>query len=380
MRVGIVYDCLYPWTVGGAERWYRTLAEQLATKGHEVTVITRRQWAPGDEPRIPGVRVTAASAGGSLYAKSGRRRILPPLVFGAGVFRHLLRHGSDYDLVHTASFPYFPLLAAAALRRRCRYRLVVDWHEVWTREYWQEYLGAIGGRAGWLVQRACLRVDQVALCFSRLHERRLREAGALAVIRLEGQFTVPLEARDPEPAGEAVVFAGRHVAEKGVTEVVPAFALAQRRTPGLRLDIYGDGPQHREVVRQIAQYGLGELVSAPGFVDERVLDQALRRALCLVLPSRREGFGLVVVEASARGVPSVVVAGPDNAAVELVEEGVNGAIAASADAEDIAAAILRVHELGSALRRSTVSWYRANARRLSFESSLATVLDVYGCG
>lgn len=380
MRVGIVYDCLYPWTVGGAERWYRTLAEQLATKGHEVTVITRRQWAPGDEPRIPGVRVTAASAGGSLYAKSGRRRILPPLVFGAGVFRHLLRHGSDYDLVHTASFPYFPLLAAAALRRRCRYRLVVDWHEVWTREYWQEYLGAIGGRAGWLVQRACLRVDQVALCFSRLHERRLREAGALAVIRLEGQFTVPLEARDPEPAGEAVVFAGRHVAEKGVTEVVPAFALAQRRTPGLRLDIYGDGPQHREVVRQIAQYGLGELVSAPGFVDERVLDQALRRALCLVLPSRREGFGLVVVEASARGVPSVVVAGPDNAAVELVEEGVNGAIAASADAEDIAAAILRVHELGSALRRSTVSWYRANATRLSFESSLATVLDVYGCG
>ena len=41
----------------------------------------------------------------------------------------------------------------------------------------------------------------------------------------------------------------------------------------------------------------------------------------MVPPSRREGYGLVVVEAAARGVPSVVVADPDNAATELVQEG-----------------------------------------------------------
>ena len=61
------------------------------------------------------------------------------------MLKHLARHGADYDVVHTASFPYFPLLAAAALRSRRGYRLVVDWHEVWTREYWNAYLGAIGG-------------------------------------------------------------------------------------------------------------------------------------------------------------------------------------------------------------------------------------------
>ena len=49
--------------------------------------------------------------------------------------------------------------------------------------------------------------------------------------------------------------------------------------------------------------------------------------MCLVLPSRREGYGLVVIEAAAHGTPSVVVADPDNAAVELVTEGVNGFIA-----------------------------------------------------
>jgi glycosyltransferase involved in cell wall biosynthesis len=118
-------------------------------------------------------------------------------------------------------------------------------------------------------------------------------------------------------------------------------------------------------------------VSAPGFVPHEQVDAALRRALCLVLPSRREGYGLVVVEACAAGTPAVVVADPDNAAVELIEEGVNGFVAASDSPEDLAAAIVRVREGGAALRASTAEWYRANARRLSLEDSLERVAEAY---
>nr|MBA3644403.1 glycosyltransferase [Chloroflexia bacterium] len=112
MRICIIYDCLYPWTVGGAERWYRALAERLAAEGHQVTYLTRRQWERADPPLIAGVQVIAVTAGGSLY-QNGRRRILPPIRFGAGVATHLLRHGQAYDVVHVASFPYFSLLAVA---------------------------------------------------------------------------------------------------------------------------------------------------------------------------------------------------------------------------------------------------------------------------
>jgi glycosyltransferase involved in cell wall biosynthesis len=86
---------------------------------------------------------------------------------------------------------------------------------------------------------------------------------------------------------------------------------------------------------------------------------------------------MVVVEAAARGTPSVVVAGEDNAATELIEEGVNGTIAAQGDEEAIGAAIVRVQEAGPALRRSTARWFEANAERLSLEASLATVLGAY---
>ena len=373
MRVCIVYDCLYPFTIGGAERWYRNLAERLALTGHEVTFLTRRQWPRGEDPAVPGVRVVAVSPRAELYAH-GRRRILPPLLFGLGVLGHLLRHRRRYDVVHTASFPYFSLLAAGSARRRGRFRLLVDWHEVWTREYWREYLGPLGGRIGWQIQRACLRVPQRAFCFSRLHETRLRELGlAGELTRLEGQYAGPPALDEPSPARPVVVFAGRHIPEKRVPALVPALA----RLPDLRAEIYGDGPERVQVLEAISRNRLDDRVCAPGFVDEDVLERALASALCFVLPSEREGYGLVIVESAARGVPSIAVDGPDNAATELVDDGTNGAVAATAGADDLAAAIARVCDGGDELRTSTLEWFRRNAERLSLESSLQVVLREY---
>jgi glycosyltransferase involved in cell wall biosynthesis len=182
MRICLVYDCLFPYTVGGAERWYRYLAERLAAAGHEVTYITLRQWDRGEDPGVPGVEVRVVGPRMALYDGPGHRRILPPLVFGAGVLWHLARHGRRYDVVHTCAFPYFSLLAAAIVRPRRGFRLVVDWFEVWSKAYWREYLGRLGP-VGVAVQRACARVPQRTFCFSRLYAERLRAEG------LRGEIT-----------------------------------------------------------------------------------------------------------------------------------------------------------------------------------------------
>ncbi|MEA2273996.1 MAG: hypothetical protein QOI98_2704, partial [Solirubrobacteraceae bacterium] len=171
--------------------------------------------------------------------------------------------------------------------------------------------------------------------------------------------------------------AGRHIPEKRAACVVPAVAVARRTIPDLRAEIYGDGPEHSAVLSAIDTAGLNGAVTAPGFVEFSRVDAALRRALCMVLPSRREGYGLIVIEAAARGTPSVVVAGEDNAAVELIEDGVNGVVAPSAGVEDLAAAILRVHEAGDAMRTSTAKWFRENAARLSLDASLDAVVQSY---
>jgi glycosyltransferase involved in cell wall biosynthesis len=397
MRVCLVYDCLFPHTVGGAERWYRDLAERLAAEGHEVTYLTLRQWPRGERAQIDErVRVVCAGPRMALYTTDGRRRILPPLVFGAGVLAHLLRHGRRYDVVHTCAFPYFSLLAAALARPLARFGLVVDWFEVWSHAYWRDYLGGAGGRVGELVQRLCALVPQRAFCFSELHAERLRAIGLrgpVTVLRgLYAGSAVPApapKAVEPAPGtaesrpGETmppapmVMFAGRLIPEKQVTLAVAAMALAVARIDGLRGEFLGDGPERATLDAAIAEHGLQGIVTARGFTETEVVDAEMRRAMCMLLTSRREGYGLVVVEAAARGTPSVVVAGEDNAATELIEEGVNGFVAPSAEPARIADAIVRVHEAGDALRESTARWFSENADSLSLESSLRRVLDSY---
>ncbi|HEV8601951.1 MAG TPA: glycosyltransferase [Gaiellaceae bacterium] len=377
MRVCLVYDCLYPFSVGGAERWYRSLAERLDAAGAEVTYLTLRQWPRGADPRLGGVDVVAVGPRMQLYT-GGRRRILPPLVFGLGVLVHLLRHGRRYDAVQTASFPYFSLLAAASARRLHRYRLVVDWVEIWTREYWREYLGRLGG-IGWWVQGLCARTRHRAFAYSRLHAERLRSLGFRGEVTvLEGLYAGGHEPPEPIPAEPLVVFAGRLIPEKRAPALVPAIGRARERLPELRCTIFGDGPDRPNLLRLIADSSLDRAVEAPGFVEANRVEAAMRRALCFVLPSRREGYGLAVVEAAALGTPSIVVSHPDNAAAELVEDGVNGVVAPSAEPDELAAAILRVHEAGEELRASTRDWYRRNARRLSIDTSFEHVLAAYG--
>jgi glycosyltransferase involved in cell wall biosynthesis len=380
MRICVVYDCLFPYTVGGGERWYRNVAERLAREGHEVTYLTLRQWEKGTRPQLDeDVRVIAVGPRMALYTDSGRRRILPPLVFGLGVLWHLLRHGRSYDVVDTCAFPYFSLLAAALLRPLMGFELVVDWFEVWSASYWREYLGRAGGVVGMLVQRLCALVPQRAYCFSELHAARLREEGLRGPVTvLRGLLGSSVQPRAPEPAEPVVLFAGRLIPEKQVTLAVAAIALARQRIEGLRGVIIGEGPERAALEAAIAEHALGEAVSAQGFAEAAELDAQMSRAMCMLVTSRREGYGLVVVEAAAHGTPSVVVAGEDSAATELIAEGVNGTLAERAEPQAVADAIVRVHAAGFPLRSSTAAWFAENAESLSLERSLRTVLDAYG--
>jgi glycosyltransferase involved in cell wall biosynthesis len=377
-RVCLVYDCLFPHTVGGAERWLRRLSERLAADGHEVTYLTLRQWETGVDPDVPGVRVIAVGPRLALYTDSGRRKIVPPLVFGMGVLLHLLRHGRRYDTVHTASFPYFSLLAAALARPLGRYGLVVEWHEAWTLEYWRDYLGRLGGRIGWAVQRRCVGLRQQAFCFSQLHADRLMAEGMdPGPVVLRGEYVGPLEPRPSVAHDQTVVFAGRFIPEKRVDALVPTMGRLTNRLPELRCDIYGDGPERLRVQTMITERGLAHRVRLHGFVDTDTVQDAIARALCFVLPSSREGYGMVVIEATSYGTPAIVVAGPDNAAVEFIEPGINGFVATSAAPEDLAEAVLAVQAGGEALRRSTAEWFAEHAQELSLDSSLQAVTAAY---
>ena len=202
---------------------------------------------PGSTPDVPGVRRGGGRPADGLYVPAAAGASCPRWCFGAGVLSHLLRHGRHYDVVHTASFPYFSLLAAAlrapvqalppgrGLVRGVDPRLLAGVPRA----------GPEGGSAGWCS----------ALCLGSASARSVSRGsthGGCATRGLNGEATVlegvyagPLEPADPRPAGPAVVFAGRHIPEKRVPALVPAFALARRRCPELRCVIFGDGPDRQ---------------------------------------------------------------------------------------------------------------------------------------
>ena len=337
-----------------------------------------RHWRTGSPPELPGVRLVGLADPGNVYTEA-RRSLLPPVRFGWAVARFLARHGRSFDVVHLGSFPFFPLLAAGAQRRRGGYRIETEWVEVWTRSYWRRYAGVLAGTAGWLMQRLCIRVHQRAYCFSRLHAARLVAEGYRgSPTLLPGIYAgpvgpAPLDAVD---AG-LVVYAGRHVREKRLDALVRGFGLARASRPELRLELYGDGPERPRLTALVAELGLASSVDLRGRRPEAEVGAALARAGCLATASEREGYGLVVVEAAARGTPSVVVAGPENAATELVEEGVNGAIALDATPEAIAGALLRALAPGPALRASTLAWFAENESRLVSDNSFELVAGAY---
>jgi len=378
-RICILYDFLFPHTIGGAERWYRNVAERLALAGHPVTYLTTRQWQRGEKPQLEGgVEVVAVLPKLPPYTPSGRRRILPVLLFSLAVAAHLLRHRRRYAVIHTNATPFLPLLTVGLLQPLCSYRLVVDYHELWTARYWRSYLGPVGGTIAYLIQSLCLRFPQEAFCFARLYEARLHAAGVNGPVRvLEGEYAGPLEEPQPRPAKPFLLFAGRLIPEKRPLLALEAFALARKRLPELQLKLLGQGPLEGEVRAAVARLGLEGVVEVPGFVAAERLQELMGEALALLHPSSREGYGMVVIEACAAGTPAIVVAGEDNASCELIEVGVNGYVVPLPQPDLLAEAILKVHAAGQELRGRTASWFGRNAGRLSLERSLATVVATY---
>ena len=386
MRICLVYDCLFPHTVGGAERWYRNLAQRLAADGHEVTYLTLRQWPRGRAPatcRACDV-VAVGPADGALPPGRAAADRCPRWCSAPGVLRHLLRHGRRYDVVHTASFPYFSLLAAAArCAARGRFRLVVDWHEVWTRDYWREYLGRSGGRVGWAVQALCLRVPPARVLLRAAHAERLRGGGRAR--RGHGaRGRVRRAAR--RPPRRCPARPGRRVRRPPHPGEARARRRAGRRAarasgcPSCAALIFGDGPGARARCWPRSRRPAWRTSSRrPGSSTARTSTHDLARALCMVLPSRARGLR---AWSSSRRPPSARRASSSRGDRQRRDRAGRGGrqrlrrrqrVAGGPRRRDRA----RARAPAATLRASTAGWFGRNARRLSLDSSLDVVARSY---
>ena len=342
MRICIVYDCLFPWTVGGAERWYRNLAERLAAGGHDVTYLTRLQWDPADPPAAARrARAWRCPARTTCTAPTATAASLRRCASGAGCSRISRATAALRRRPHRV----VPLLLAAggrpgapAPRLRPRRRLA--------RGVVAALLARVPRprrrcRSATRSSGACVRIPQRAFCFSRLHRDRLLEEGLRSTPRiLEGEYAGDLTPPEPNDADPVVVFAGRHIREKRA----PAVAAGHRRGPRRGARAARRRLRRRARARPACEEAIacgrraGRACRRPASSATTCSTPPCARRCAWCCRRSREGYGMVVVEARLEG--HAVRRGPwrpDNAAVELVEDGVNGVVADSAQPEELAA-------------------------------------------
>ena len=118
----------------------------------------------------------------------------------------------------------------------------------------------------------------------------------------------PLPAEEPAVVARAdgpfrFVSAGQLIHRKGIDLLVDACATLP--TAGWQLDVYGDGPERAALERRAAGHGLRNRIAFQGTIPNADLQRTLAAADCVVLPSRFDGWGMLVSEALAAGTPVI---------------------------------------------------------------------------
>lgn len=134
-----------------------------------------------------------------------------------------------------------------------------------------------------------------------------------------------------------VIFVGRLAPEKDLSTWLKVARAVSQRHPDTRFQLIGDGPERARLEQEAVALGLRDVVSFEGFMPNSRLREVYARATVLLLTSRSEGFGRVLVEAASQGTPSVStsLSGPR----DVVINGVTGFLHEPGDVDGLARSV-----------------------------------------
>jgi len=273
--------------VGGAETWTREICRGLAALGHEVSVVSRGGAGLPARDHLDTIDVTRVQGGRLGFARAVRARIRA-------------------DRPDAVLAQYSALPAATLAARRAGIPCIGIVHDVYGVAESVRIKGPVKGlaRTMGLEQWMRLLAPDALLVPSTATATRLAglvSRRPITVVPAGADHLAPVE---PGPRnGDQLVFVGRLVPQKGVSDIIDAVALVNERGGRCRVLIIGEGPERPALEEQAR--ALGDALRFAGSVSDAELDRAIGASLALILPSRREGWGLAVTEAASRGTPYI---------------------------------------------------------------------------
>ncbi len=357
-------DRLNP-NAGGAEEHLHQIFGRLSRRGHRVTLLCSGWDSCEPSAEIDGIRVLRT---GGRYSFN----LSAPLNSG-----RLLR-GERFDVV-VEDLNKVPMLSP--LWVPAPVHLLLVHHLFGTTAFREANLGL--ATATWLFERIIPAVYRGLPCVAVSESTRedLAHRGLdpadITVIR-NG-----VELDDLRPATErfatpTIVYLGRLKRYKRVDLVLKAVARLRQR--GIEVDtiVAGKGDARASLESAVHDLGIADRVRFAGFVSEKQKGELLSRSWAHVLTSPKEGWGIVSMEASACGTPTVASDSPGLR--ETVRHGETGYVVPHGDVDALADALLRVMEprnrdrLGRAAR-SMAEEYSWEAIADAFEAHVMSLVE-----
>ncbi|CAM3944405.1 glycosyltransferase family 4 protein [Smaragdicoccus niigatensis] len=283
---------------GGSERYLEEVGTRLAARGIKVTLRTAHH--PGAARREVRDGITIIRSGGRFTVYVFAMVALVLGRFGLGSMRDV-RPDAIIDTQN--GMPFF-----ARLVTRVPVTVLVHHGH---REQWP-VAGRLVGRIGWFIEsvlspRAHRTSQYLTVSLPSAEELTALgvEASRIAVVR-NGIEAIPAGVPVSDPTAEPTICVlSRLVPHKQIEDALRLVGRIRYQVPGVRLDVIGDGwwsPNLHEYAHSI---GVADRVRFHGHVSEERKHELLSQAWLHVMPSRKEGWGLAVIEAAQHEVPTI---------------------------------------------------------------------------
>ena len=322
MRIALITTWFPPVITGSGNRFYE-IGKRLARK-HEIHVYTTGIKGYAKEEEKEGLHIHRYEMLNAQENKSmERHRHLFKLKFSFDVLRKL-KSGENFDIMD-CNIVSKPLSYVSYLASRSPPTpLTLTWHEVW---HWQNFktLNPLMAVPGFLLEFLIPQLSNFNVAVSETTRRRLVD---LLHVQPEKIKVIPngvalekFRAISAERKYGRILYVGRFEKHKRVDTLIRAYKQLKRRYNDLELIIVGTGPEE-ERIRKLAMNAEDVIIYAPMPYEELVA--LMKSSWIFILPSVREGQGIVLLEAMAAGTPPIAVKVAGSGVVDVIRDGYNG--------------------------------------------------------
>jgi glycosyltransferase involved in cell wall biosynthesis len=331
MKIALVYDLIYPFSIGGVESRNFSLGKELVLQGHEVHLFGVKMWRGKDILKISkNYYAHGVSRYSGKYNFKGNRKAFEPLKYSFFLFFEMMKY--DFDIVDVSAFPYFPAFSCKFYSLFKNRPLVITWHEAWG-EFWKNY--GLVGFFGRMVEKICTGLSKNNIAVSAATGQKLRKLGLKKCNVIENWIDLS-EIREAKKSvvGYDLISIGRHLKLKNFDVVLKTIALLKKDFPDIRALMIGVGPETINLLRISKALGLEKNVDILGFTKEKSqMYGYLKSSKIFFLPSVLEGFSIVAFEAMACGLPVITLYSDRNALATYIKEGSTGYVCSKSEIE-----------------------------------------------